>query len=68
MNHVIYWTVLLHGWVLLIYSAFRKYSHPLTGVWVQLVTGLHTIPHNVKVELLLFFFYNLKEKPKAEMS
>jgi hypothetical protein len=48
-----------------VYSAFRKYSHPLTFStfcylmnlkWLQLrffVTDLHTIPHNVNVELFL---------------
>ena len=58
-------------WSILLYSVFRKSSHPLTfntfcciTAWIGF-TGLHTIPHNVKEELcLLTFFY----KWKAEMS
>ena len=56
------------------YSAFRKYSHPLTfSTWwcvtarvyngfnwdFVLITGLHTITHNVKVELCFGIFLQI---------
>ena len=63
--------------VLLCYSAFRKYSHPLTFstfccvnvkfmivkfIKLRCVTGLQTIPHNVKVELCFSKMLQMNKK------
>ena len=59
------------------------YSQPLLNFFLSLlcyslnlklitlrfrVTGLHTIPHNVKVELCFLKFVQIHSKLKAEMS